>query len=216
MATALTSQQLTDLRAEAAKQSRSPVDPRQLQRVTEFASSHREWASSILGRPFNGIRSLRGLELALLDLAAEAEPEPPAPVRLPAQPSPAEIAAAESARSADAAWGDLVERFPVRVGVAYNFSGPLHVETYASGADHIILLADVRAGRLHRAEGRSLCHTPSRSRHLLFDPTQIHPPADRTPTCKECIRTAYRIVGRDADPHLLRKPSRQVTSRRVR
>ncbi|WP_433716894.1 hypothetical protein ACQP2U_43695 (plasmid) [Nocardia sp. CA-084685] len=214
MATALTTQQLTRLREDADRQNCRFVDPAQLQRVTEFTSRNWAWASAVLGAPFTGTRALTGYELVLLDLAAAAEPEPPAAPRPAPTRSPREEAAAAHARAVHDAWMALVAQLPVPVKVAYNYSGPLHLENYVSGADHILPTRPVSVGRLHRSEHSSLCCTPSRSRKLLFELPD--PPDQRTPTCKACIRTAYRIVGATPDPALLTAPSKQVTSRRIR
>ncbi|WP_157227520.1 hypothetical protein [Nocardia asiatica] len=214
MATTLTDQQLHQLREQAASQAHGPIDSTQLHRVGKFTPGRVAWASAILGRSFPGIRGLSRLELALLDLAAHAEPHPPQPPRPAPTPSPREIAAAEHIKAAHDAWMALAQKLPVKVGVAYNYSGPRHLATYLSGADHIILTEPLNVGRLHRNPNASLCETPSRARNLHFNPPDA--PAKRTPTCKVCLRTAYRIAGTTPAPALLSLPSKQVTSRRYR
>ncbi|MFR9753980.1 hypothetical protein ACL02S_23475 [Nocardia sp. 004] len=211
-ATTLTDHQVTQLRQQAATRARGPIDPAQLRRVEEFMPGRSAWASAILGRPFPGIRGMSVPELVLLDLAAHTEPTPPPPRPTPTR-SPRETAAAARVEAVAAAWMTLAQKLPVKVGVAYNYSGPRHLETYLSGADHIILLEPLYTGRLHRSENTALCCTPSRSRKLQFNPPDT--PDKRTPTCKACLRTAYRIARTDPDPVLLALPSKQVTRHRA-
>ncbi|WP_107661245.1 hypothetical protein [Nocardia suismassiliense] len=210
LATALTAEQLTQLREQARHRDCRFVDPSQLRRVAAFTAGRSAWASAVLGTPFTGARAATLQELTLLDLAAAAEPEPPVPPRRPDIPTPQEQAAAARARAADEAWLRLAAALPVPVTVAYNYSGPLHLENYVSGADHILPTEPVSIGRLRRSERSSLCCTPSRSRKLLFD--QRDPPDKRTPTCKACLRTAYRIAGCPPDPALMGMTAKQTTS----
>ncbi|MGW4528877.1 hypothetical protein [Amycolatopsis sp. NPDC004378] len=207
-ATRLTDSQLATLREQAARTSSSFVDPAQLTRVERFVAGRHDWASAILGKPFI-LRAMTNRELVLLDLAAAAEPAPPEPPRPPApwepgyQPTNADRAATARGEAAARAWAQLAKALPVPVSVAYNYSGPHHYEFHVSGAEHIIVREQLHAGRLHRDADRSLCWTPSRARHLLF--ANLDDPADRVrvPSCKACLRTAYRITGLDPDDLLL-------------
>lgn len=199
MTTTLSPHQLAELRDRAARNVGSFIDPAQLSRVQRFVAGRRDWASAILGKPFS-LRAMTTRELVLLDLAANAEPAPPEQPRPPApqepgyQPTAADRAAADRNEGAACAWARLVEMLPVRVSVAYNYSGPHHYELHVSGAEHIIVREPLHAGRLHRVADRSLCWTPSRAKHLLF--AHLDDPADRNrvPTCKACLRIANRIA----------------------
>ncbi|AUI58427.1 hypothetical protein [Amycolatopsis sp. BJA-103] len=55
------------------------------------------------------------------------------------------------------------------VSVAYNYSGPRHLETYLSDAEHSIVRAPLHAeAPAPRRRTLALCWTPARARHLLF------------------------------------------------
>lgn len=161
----------------------------------KLAGAYPEWMSAVLGRPVNGRRRLSWTELVLLGLARDVESEPPVPARVLAE---CERAALEERRRAEHlqqqvdAWASLRARLPVWVSVAYNGSGRHHYELHVSGAQHIIVREPLHFGRIHRDANRSLCWTPSRAKHLLFENLDI--PSDRIPTCKACLRTAERIA----------------------
>ncbi|HEX6359492.1 hypothetical protein [Actinophytocola sp.] len=196
-ATRLSDAQLDELRVRARRVAGSLVDPAQLTRVTRFVAGRHAWAGAVLGKPFN-LHRLTNAELVLLDLAAQAEPEPPVEPRPPApweegyQPSERELAVAARAQARAKEWDRVRAALPVPVTVLYNYSGPHHYEFHVSGADHIIVREALDAGRLQRAADQSLCWTPSRARHLSFD--RVSPESDRVPTCKACLRFAYRLV----------------------
>lgn len=116
-----------------------------------------------------------------------------------------ELAAAAKAREEEAArrvaaldgeWRLLCEALPVPVMVAYNYSGGLHLESYTSGADHIIVCEPVTVGRFSRLAGNALCTTESTARRQDFSAPDE--PDRRRPTCKACLRRAARLTGRPA------------------
>jgi hypothetical protein len=199
-ATRLTDAQLAELRDRARRVAGSFVDPAQLTRVAGFVAGRHAWASAVLGKPLN-IRALTNTELAMLDLAAEAEADPPAEPRSPApweagyQPTNSELAKRARRRAQDEEWRRLAAALPVAVRIAYNYSGPHHYEGHVSGAEHIIVRAALDAGRLQRAADQSLCETPSRTRSLWFDVFDEARDPVRIPTCKACLRFAYRLAG---------------------
>ncbi|OXM47521.1 hypothetical protein [Amycolatopsis alba] len=201
MTTALTASQLRHLREQAARTSTPFVDPAQLARVQQFVTGRHAWAEAILGKRF-ALRGMTCRDLVLLDLAARAEPFPPEQPRTP--PVDASQCAADIRRAAAATvWRQLAQALPVRVSVAYNYSGPRHLESYVSGAEHIIVREPLHAGRLHRDAGRSLCWTPSRARRLFFSHLDDPADRDRIPTCKACLRITYRLIGITPDGILL-------------
>jgi hypothetical protein len=173
--TSLTDDRLAELRRNAHELVTTFVDPAQLARVESFLSGRHEWACAITGHRFD-IRRMTPLELTLLDLAAKAEPEPPLRPRPPApweegyQPTESERAAQALAAAVTAEWQRLRAALPVPVHVAYNYSGPHHHERHLSGAEHIIVQAQLDHARLHRSKAASLCQTPSQSRRLSFEP----------------------------------------------
>lgn len=206
--TALTDAQLTALHAQAAAHTSPFVDPAQLDRVTRFVASRHEWASTIIGRPFDQ-RPMTNLELRLLDLAAQAEPEPPAPAR-PPLPGDAgyvlteqEQALAARHAAALAEWAALRQLLPVPVRVVHNYSSARHTETHVQGVDHILVTEELHVGRLHRELGRALCFTPSKTRDHRALSLSDAGDDDRLPTCAQCVRTAYRITGRAVSEVLL-------------
>lgn len=197
-ATHLSDETLSELRARARREAGPFVDPRLLPGLSaKAARAYPEWVSAVLGRQVHDVRRVSWAELVLLGLACDAEPEPPVPARLLAE---RERAASEERRRAEHlrgqadAWAALRVSLPVKVSVAYNYSGPHHYEFHLSGANHIILREPLSSGRLRRDAGRSLCWTPSRAKHLLF--AHLDDPADlnRVPNCKACLKIAARIA----------------------
>jgi hypothetical protein len=204
-ATLLTAEHLDLLRTQADRSTSPFVDPAQLTRVSRFVTGRHAWATAILGAPFD-LHRMTNRQMNLLDLAAQAEPEPPTPPRPPApwEPgyvlSPAEQRDADRVAAADAEWARLQAAMPVPVSVAHNFSSRHHYEFYVQGADHIIVWAELRIGRLHRTARDSLCETPSRRRSLLFANAELerdgqeHKGERTLPTCRTCLRIARHIA----------------------
>ncbi len=191
---------LRALAEESVRRDGDFVDPVKL-RMRESSRRDRDWAISVVG---DGRRGL--VELHMLLLAEGQDINPP----LPGWLAEARAAAAEKNRAEEQAWQDrlraledawraIYEKLGFAVGVAYNYSGPHHYETYTSGAVHILTWVDLNRGRLVRPVGAPLCWTPSRAGHLEF--ADRGDPADRrVPTCKACIRSAAKLAG-DADGH---------------
>lgn len=165
----------------------------------------------LLRRPFDWCRSILGhdrapsvVEMHLILLADERGIDPPLPAwlaeRRAAQKAKADAEKAEydaRIRARSDAWAALAAALPVSVTLAYNYSGPNHYETYAQGAVHIILLEELRVGRLHRVADWALCTTNSAARHQHFpwpDTNGEH----GWPTCRACVRQACRITGLEA------------------
>lgn len=197
-ATRLPDDTLAELRARARREAGPFVDPRLLPGLqAKTARAYPEWVSAILGRQVHDVRRVSWAELVLLGMASDAEPEPPVPARVLAARE--QIAIEERQRAGwleekRREWATLRASLPVKVSVAYNYSGPHHYEFHLSGANHIILREPLLVGRLRRDAHRSLCWTPSRAKHLLF--AHIDDPADRArvPNCKACLRVAVRIA----------------------
>ncbi|MFM9594118.1 hypothetical protein ACKI16_23795 [Streptomyces scabiei] len=192
-ATALTREELDDLRARAAREAGPFVDPRV---QAAFRVHGAEWAAEILGRPYGGPYALTWPELYLLHLAVQAEPTPPPPPLATAARAARELeeenarrAAAEEAARREAEWRELVDALRaagVRVEVRHNYTSARHLELYTQGADHVCLLDALHVGRLHRDAGAALCHTPSNARNLAY----LEPTTDgRLPSCRTCLRT---------------------------
>ncbi|QPL14140.1 hypothetical protein QEH48_gp111 [Streptomyces phage TurkishDelight] len=188
-ATALTPEELDELRARAAREAGPFVDPRV---QAAFRVHGPEWAADILGRPYGGPYALTWPELYLLHLAVQAEPTPPPPPRATAarelEEEAARRAAAEEAARSEEEWRELADALQaagVRVEVRHNYTSARHLEFYTQGADHVYLLDPLHVGRLHRASGVALCHTPSNARNLAY----LEPTTDgRLPSCQTCLR----------------------------
>lgn len=197
-ATHLSDETLSELRARARREAGPFVDPRLLPALTaKTVRAYPEWVSAVLGRQVHDVRRVSWAELVLLGLAYDLEPEPPVPARVLAERerlAQKERQHAEWLEQKHKEWAALRASLPVKVSVAYNYSGPHHYEFHLSGANHIIVREPLLVGRLRRDADRSLCWTPSRAKHLLF--AHLDDPADRArvPNCKACLRIAARIA----------------------
>jgi hypothetical protein len=90
-------------------------------------------------------------------------------------------------------WPALAERLPVPVTVWHNWTAR-HYDGYEQGADHIVPLEPVNAGRLQRPAREPLCFTPSRAhalRHVMHNGEGQY---ERTPNCQACLRLAERLA----------------------
>ncbi|MFB7496059.1 hypothetical protein ACFC09_15430 [Streptomyces sp. NPDC056161] len=191
-ATALTPEELDELRARADREAGSFVDARV---QAAFRVHNPEWAAEILGRPYGGPYAITWPELYLLHIAVQVEPTPPPPPRATAarlareaEEADAGRAAAEEAAGREAEWRELVDTLQaagVRVEVRHNYTSARHLEFYTQGADHVYLLDPLHVGRLHRDADVALCHTPSNAPNLAY----LEPTTDgRLPSCQTCLR----------------------------
>lgn len=187
---------LLALAEESARRDGQFIDPVKC-RMLEHLRRDQDWYLSVLADE----RSKGRLRMHVLLLANGQDIEPQLPVGL------AEWRAAQAkqrrredeARAArlaalDEAWASIWRALPQPVGVAYNYSGGLHLESYQSGAVHIILTADLVHGRLRRVKGGAMCTTGSTARHQDFADAG-DPPEQRRATCKACLRTAAKVAG---------------------
>ncbi|MEU5834501.1 hypothetical protein ABZ820_12625 [Streptomyces diacarni] len=196
-ATNLPPEQLAELRDRARQEAGPFTDPCVMAMRVRHSG---EWASAILGRPYDGERSLTWPERYLLHIAAQAEPCPPPPPQATAAAAVmrAELDVAARRREEEharavAEWDQIREHLPVPAEVRHNYTSHRHLGHYSRGADHIYLLEGITAGRLHRSARHVLCWTPSRARDLREFP---EPATDgRPPSCRACLRTARRLAG---------------------
>lgn len=199
-ATNLTPAELEELRARARREAGPFVDP-DVQR--RFRVHNGEWAAEVLARPYGGPHALTWPELYLLHLAVQAELTPPPPPRATAarvarelEEAAARRAAAEEAAHQEEEWRELVAALQaagVRVEVRHNYTSHRHLEFYTQGGDHVYLLDPLEVGRLRRAAGVALCHTPSNARNLEY----LEPTSDgRLPSCRTCLRHMRSAVRR--------------------
>jgi len=195
---------LLALAAESLRRDGRFIDPVKF-RMLEGLPRDTDWRRSVLADE----RSSGGMRLHVLLMAHGQDIDPPPPAwlverreRLAAERRQREEAAAARARALDEAWASIWKALPQPVMVAYNYSGGLHLETYQSGADHIILTEDLVAGRLRRLKGWAMCTTLSASRHQIF--AHEDPPEKRRATCRACLRTAAKLAGVEVPEILLR------------
>jgi hypothetical protein len=172
------------------------IDPVKF-RMYEGLRRDRDWRLSVLADD----RSKGELRMHVLLLAAGQDIDPPMPVWLAEQRAQEEAArrdreekAAGRVRALDAAWDSIWKALPQQIGVAYNYSGGMHYESYQSGAVHIILTEPLTIGRAQRVKGWAMCTTPSSVRHQYFADGG-DPPTERRATCKACLRTAATVAG---------------------
>lgn len=208
MDTNLTPEHLEQLRTQALRTGPF-ANPAHLRAVQE-AHFYPEWATAVLGRPYPGVRHLHAREIALLALALNAEPDRPLPAAVAERRAATERerqakarAAAEAAAAERADWDDLRARLPVPVFVAHNWT-LIHTGSYHVGKDHIVVDADLRAGRLYRPRWSALCETAApKKKRASYNGTNRDPlrgldrhddGEDRIPTCRACLKVAERIA----------------------
>jgi hypothetical protein len=213
-ATNLTFDELAALRANVSGNG-SFIDPRAL-RVVQATGFHDEWATAVLGRPYPGWNRVKPWEITLLANALAAEPNRPVPAaerirREAFERAQTEYRQAEAQRETErrAAWHGLRVRLPVPVTVGHNWT-MVHTGSHQSGREHIVVQADLRAGRFHRETQQVLCETPAkRTRRSARNGTDRDPlrgvdrsddGQDRIPTCAACLRIADRIADLSEGP----------------
>lgn len=198
-----------DLLDEASARARRPVDPAGIYKLEETIDRRgNDWCTAVLGYAYPGLRYISHTHAEVLRVADERGIEPPLPryitegrerERLRREAVAKMAADRQNARNAE--WTALAGALPVPAVVLHNYESHRHYDGYVQGVDHIVLLEDLRVGRLARARGEALCETPSNAKNLDF-PEFPTPDQDRRPSCKTCIRTACRVTGREA-PTLL-------------
>lgn len=172
------------------------VNPAKIRDYDSLDRSH-DWFVAVLGHGGN-LSSCTTVEMHLALIADQRGINPPLPAWLTeqraaqkAEQDAKDAAYRERQRLLNTEWDALKSALPVNVVAAYNYSGPRHEEYYQSGANHILLRADLTVGRLVRRAGDALCTTPSSARHQIFvDPGE----EGGWPSCKTCLRTAARLA----------------------
>lgn len=215
-ASMLSAGQLTQLREEARRTAGSLVDPSRMRRIHQWWSVDlREWAGVVVDHPVGDLGRLSWREWVLLDLAHELEPSPPPPPALTAQRAVQEAARARQATlwaarvaATKEEWAALRAGLSFEVFVAHNYTSRRHTETFVQGGDHVILLEALSVGRLHREARQPLCRTRSRAKDLCAF-SDSEDPWERWPTCKRCLRIAYKLAGREPSD-LLMTPGERV------
>ena len=208
IASALDEAALAAMRADTEATAGPFADPALL-RTAELALAGIDaaWLERVIGHQAGSWRSLGHAEMLLAVRAAETDAEHLAALaasnhRKQAQKRRVTGAAAQGQADAAAAhWQRLRGPLPVPVTVQHNWTAR-HLDGYEQGADHIVVLEDLHAGRLRRAAGTPLCQAPSRARQLrhVFAGTGDE---RRLPSCAACLRHAeelHALPGKPAAP----------------
>jgi hypothetical protein len=194
---------LAHLRAQTAKAASPFIDPRLLRDATTLLpGAGQDWLCRVIGHPVPSIAALTNQELSLAVQAARVDA-----VHLQSLAAQRRAAAAQEQQHARAAaaearlaqageWHRLRARLPVPVAVQHNWTAR-HVEGYEQGADHIVVLQDLAAGRLHRRTGQPLCWTPSRGHQLRHVSGNVGD-GQRLPTCRACLHHAETLASSTA------------------
>jgi hypothetical protein len=180
----------------AAAQQGSPfVDPARVWEPQHIADRRGwDWATAVLGRPFNGLRSISHTEARLIELADAAGVTPPLPDWLLAERAESAAAAAEldrrraEARQRDLdTWTAARDACPVPLEVRENTH--TRVRGYLSEAlRHAVPTADAVSGtRRQHPAGRALCVTAGRR------PLNLSDPVDQPATCVRCLDWTSKI-----------------------
>lgn len=198
------------MRADAAANVSPFTDPSVLRKAEGvLAGIDAGWLERVIGHRVASWRHLNNAELLLAIRAAEADAEHLGALAdsqraaLTRERQAAVAAARAKAQAAADRWQRLREQLPVAVTVQHNWTAR-HLDGYEQGANHIVILADLEAGRFRRAAGMSLCQTPSRARQLRHVSGGFGDER-RLPDCKACLRYAEKLVAAapgsgDAEP----------------
>jgi len=203
--TGLDDDTLARLRTEAEAHGGPFTDPALLREAaTLLPYVGRDWLEHILGRPITTRPTWQNLDNAGLHLAVQA-----------AKADAGHLQAVRDARAEEAirasrviadqltaqaqaerdAWYALRALLPVPVEVWHNWTAR-HLDGYEQGADHIVVLEDLHAGRLYRPARRPLCWTPSRAHELRNVGGNVGDER-RLPDCKACLRHAEKITAQE-------------------
>jgi hypothetical protein len=190
---------LARLRADA-RAHRSPfTDPALIRDAAEvLGRAGAQWLTLAVGRPAGHWQRLSNEELHVAVQAARLDHAHLTAAREAHRATYEEDRrrrAAEGAtlrRAAVDAWAALRAAQPVPVAVRHNWTSR-HLDGYEQGGDHIVVLAALVVGRLHRAAGDPLCWTPSRARELRHVDGAAGDES-RLPDCKACLKTAARVA----------------------
>jgi superfamily II DNA or RNA helicase/tetratricopeptide (TPR) repeat protein len=202
---------LARMRTEAAAGASPFVDPALLREADALLpAADRRWLERVIGHPVPSHRTLTHTELLLAVGAAKADT---AHLRALAgsQRAAAEHARQQQAETAAAAaraeqdkWQALHSRLPVPVTVQHNWTAR-HLDGYEQGADHIVVLEDLHAGRMHRTAGSPLCWTPSRAHELRHVSGNVDD-GNRLPDCKACLNHAEKLASAGSAPAVADSP----------
>jgi hypothetical protein len=191
--------QYDEVRRLARTESGPFVDPRAIAGYEQLIRRRGgDWCTAVLGRPFEGLRSISCLETDMLAVADRLGLDPPLPPRILRwrEEDLAHQALLDKARHArhiadHQAWQRALANCPVDVMLEVRPN--VHGRRYRGGGHdplrHGVPVEDAVSGgsRLHRA-GRALCETATRSQ-----PLQLGEPVDGPATCVRCLDWMPRV-----------------------
>jgi hypothetical protein len=190
---------LAALRADAEASASPVADPALLRKAgLALAGIDAAWLERVVGHPARSWRYLSHAEMLLAVRAAEADAEhlaalaEAAHTKLTRERQAASATARAKAQAAAAQWQRLRDQLPVPVTVQHNWTAR-HLDGYEQGADHIVVLENLDAGRLRRVAGTPLCQTSSRAReqrHVYGNTGDER----RLPDCRACLHHAEKLA----------------------
>ena len=190
-------EQYQQLRADAARTMPRFTSQAHINTVTEIVRLRGfDWATSVLGRPYSGLRSTTGLEAQMLVLAHEQNltPDLPASVvearRVQDARQQQERARVEALTARDtAAWEAALAGSRVPLEVRANVHGRRYRTGTTEALRHAVPLTDAYTGEAARrrvhAAGRALCESSLRSK-----PLTLTEPLNSPATCVRCLAYA--------------------------
>ena len=151
---------LAAMRADAEATAGPFTDPALLRKAElALAGIDTAWLERVVGHPAGSWRSLSHAEMLLAVRAAETDAEHLAALaeaeqqKLARRRQATAAAAQATADAAAAQWQQLRAQLPVPVTVQHNWTAR-HLDGYEQGADHIVVLEDLHAGRSAGRPGR--------------------------------------------------------------
>lgn len=190
--------QYQSLLDEARRTVPSFADPANLYPAAEVVQRRgHDWATAILGYPFEGFRGVSRVQHQLLQLADQADLDPPLPAwivegraegerhRVSLDQARRDQAARDAARWAEARDASPVD-LEVRESSRTRARGGInqHLGHAVPGVD---VYSGTRRVRVHAA-GRALCETPTRAKPLQLGEATTGPA-----TCVSCLQWATQI-----------------------
>lgn len=156
-----------------------------------------DWATAVLGYPFDGFRGVSAVQHQLLQLADEADVDPPLPAWIVEGRAEGERRRAlrdqerrdQAARNA-ARWAEARAASPVDLEVRESSRARVDGSSYqhlGHAVPAVAVYSGTRKVRVHSA-GRALCETPTRTKPLKLGCATTDPA-----TCVSCLKWATQV-----------------------
>ncbi|GAA5070794.1 hypothetical protein [Streptomyces similanensis] len=187
-----------EVRADAERRSRGPLDPQKLKEMHEVAGRRgRDWCTAVLGHAFPGVDRSSTADGWMLILADEMRLDPPLPQRIVAQRAlrqEAEELRAKQEREQREREESHWEKALAAAGVEMTVRENTRHTGVGGRLRHAVPKEDLVSGRSrrHPAE-RGLCETPGRT-----DPLHLSEPVDAPANCHRCLGYVGKVRALDA------------------